>query len=72
MMLLRVFEATDEDEDLVQIFDHSDRFCLHLAGRALATAWLINHGCCPGAASLLPDCEYGQVYSINAAPLVAA
>ncbi len=50
-----------------RVYVASDRASLHreFAGRSAAVAWLIDHGCCPGAAAMLHDCRYNQVYSIN-------
>ena len=37
---------------------------LDLAGRRSAIDWLTHQGCCPGAAAMLHDADYGPVYVI--------
>ncbi len=66
MLILLVVSANHKQHDLVQVRGPGYHDLHHFAGRRAAVEWLIDRGCCPGAAATLHDCEYGQFYSINA------
>ena len=65
MFFLRVVPVPGAALPRVQIADDTFRFLLEIEGLRPAIRWLVDHGCCPGAAAMLFDCEYGQTYNIN-------
>lgn len=71
MFFLRIVRPRSGVLDLVQVADETFRLLVEINGRKPAIGWLERQGCCPGAAAMLLDCEYSQVYNINS-PAVAA
>ena len=65
MFFLRIVQAPAVGPDRVQVTDETFRFLLEIDGRKPAIGWLVDHGCCPGAAAMLYDCAYDQIYNIN-------
>jgi len=65
MFFLRIVPPLGGGLDLVQVTDETFRLLLEIDGRKPAVSWLIDQGCCPGAAAMLHDSVYGQVYNIN-------
>lgn len=65
MFFLRITPAPGDGLDRVAIVDETFRLLLEIDGRKPAIGWLERQGCCPGAAAMLSDCTYGQVYNIN-------
>ena len=64
MYFIRIERDPAGGLDRVSLTDDQFNFLMEVAGRSPAIAWLERHGCCPGAAARLRDCEYGQVYNI--------
>jgi len=71
MFFLRIIPTPDAGLDSVQICDETFRLLLEIDGRKPAVGWLVDQGCCPGAAAMLHDCAYGQIYNINGAAVPA-
>lgn len=65
MFFIRVIPRPGGGLDQVQVTDETFRFLYEIDGRKPAINWLIEKGCCPGAAACIFDCTYGQVYNIN-------
>jgi len=65
MFFLRIVPTPGAGLDNVQICDETFRLLFEIDGRKPAIGWLERQGCCPGAAAMLFDCAYGQVYNIN-------
>ena len=65
MFYISIAQAFGVGPDRVHVASDRARFSREFAGRSAAISWLVDNGCCPGAAAMLHDCRYGQVYSIN-------
>ena len=71
MFYLQIVPPLGGGLDRVQVTDETFRLLLEIDGRKPAVGWLVDQGCCPGAAGMLFDCDYGQVYNINSPARVA-
>ena len=65
MFFVRIIPRQGGGLDQVQVTDETFRFLFEIEGRKPAVNWLVEKGCCPGAAAMLHDCIYGRVYNIN-------
>jgi len=64
MLTIFIRPAPRGAHDRVYIARPGSALRLDLAGRRSAIHWLMNQGCCPGAATMLLDADYGPVYTI--------
>jgi len=65
MFFLQIEPGPAGGLDRIKVTDDRFRFLLEIEGRKPAVGWLKRHGCCPGAAERLTECDYGKLYNIN-------